>query len=219
MTELNNKQILAKNLKKYMDENRVDRYKLCEDLNLKYSTVCEWLHARKYPRIDSIEKIAKYFGISKSDIIEDKSAPKAEPSNIGYVMPDNKIYQIPVFESVSAGFGAYASNEITDYIPVMLHSQYDAKNTIAIKVTGDSMYPKIEDGDIVIVRKMSSVDSGDIAVVLVDREEGLVKKVEYGSDWIVLISINPDYPVQKFVGEEVMRISVVGKVVGSYKEF
>ena len=219
MVELNSKQILAKNLKKYMELNHIDRYKLCEDLKFKYSTVSEWLHARKYPRIDSIEKIAVYFGVSKSDIIEDKSMRKEEPSNISHIMPSSNIYQIPVFESVSAGFGAYASNEIMDFIPVMLHSQYDAKNTIAIKVTGDSMYPKIEDGDIVIVRKMSSVDSGDIAVVLVDREEGLVKKVEYGSDWIVLISINPDYPVQKFIAEDVMRISVVGKVVGSYKEF
>ena len=81
------------------------------------------------------------------------------------------------------------------------------------------MYPKIEDGDIVIVRKMSSVDSGDIAVVLLDGEEGLVKKVEYGADWIKLISINPEYPVKQFNGEDVLRIMVVGKVVGSYKEF
>lgn len=217
--ELNSKQILAKNLKKYMEQNHIDRYKLCEDLNFKYTTVSEWLHARKYPRIDSIEKIANYFGVSKSDIIEDKPITADEPSNINYVIPGGNIYQIPVFESVSAGFGAYASNEITDFIPVMLHSRYDAENTIAIKVSGDSMYPKIEDGDIVIVRKMSSVDSGDIAVVLLDREEGLVKKVEYGADWIKLISINPEYPVKQFNGEDVLRIMVVGKVVGSYKEF
>lgn len=219
MTELGNKEILAKNLKKYMEQNNIDRYKLCKDLNFKYSTVSEWLHARKYPRIDSIEKIAKYLGVSKSDIIEDKSALTDEPSNIRYIMPRDNIYPIPVFESVSAGFGAYASNEIIDYIPVFLHSQYDAENTISIRVSGDSMYPKIEDGDIVIVRKQSSVDSGDIAVVLLDGEEGLVKKVEYDINWINLISINPEYPVKQFKGEEVMRIQVVGKVVGSYKEF
>lgn len=219
MTQLGNKEILAKNLKKYMEQNQIDRHQLCEALKFKYSTVSEWLHARKYPRIDSIEKIANYFGVSKSDIIEDKSAQIDEPSNINYVIPNCNIYQIPVFESVSAGFGAYASNEITDFIPVVLHSQYDAENTISIKVSGDSMYPKIEDGDIVIVRKMSSVDSGDIAVVLLDGDEGLVKKVEYGADWINLVSINPEYPVKRFTGEDVLRIQVVGKVVGSYKEF
>lgn len=219
MTEPKNKKILAENLKKYMEQNNIDRRQLCEDLDFKYSTLSEWLNAKKYPRIDSIEIIAHYFGISISDIIEDKTTIISEPSNINYVIPNSSIYQIPVFESVSAGFGAYASNEIIDYIPIMLHSQYDAENTISIKVSGDSMYPKIEDGDIIIVRKMSSVDSGDIAVVLLDGDEGLVKKVEYGTDWIHLISINPEYPVRKFKGEDVMRISVVGKVVGSYKEF
>lgn len=217
MTELGNKEILAKNLKKYMEQNKIDRYKLCEDLNFKYSTVSEWLHARKYPRIDSIEKIAKYFGVSKSDIIEEKTV--SDSSNLNYVIPNDNIYNIPVFESVSAGFGSYASSEILKYVPIVLHSEYEAENTIAIKVVGDSMHPKIEDGDIIIVRKQSSVDSGDIAVVLLNGEEGLVKKVEYDINWINLISINPKYPVKRFKGEEVMRIQVVGKVVGSYKEF
>lgn len=217
MTELGNKEILAKNLKKYMEQNKVDRYKLCEDLNFKYSTVSEWLHARKYPRIDSIEKIAQYFGVTKSDIIEEKTI--SDPSNLNYVIPNDSVYNIPVFESVSAGFGSYASNEILQYIPIVLHSEYEAENTLAIKVVGDSMHPKIEDGDIIVVRKQSSVDSGDIAVVLLDGEEGLVKKVEYDTDWINLISINPMYPIRCFKGEEVTRIQVVGKVIGSYKEF
>lgn len=217
MAEIGNKQILAKNLKKYMEQNNVDRYKLCKDLNLKYSTVSEWLHARKYPRIDSIEKIAKYFGVSKSEIIEEKVF--SEPSNLNYVFPNNNVYNIPVFGTVSAGFGAYASNEILRYIPIVLHSQYEADNTLAIKVIGDSMYPKIEDGDIIVVRKQSSVNSGDIAVVLLDGDEGLVKKVEYGADWFNLISINPEYPVRRFKDDEITRIQVVGKVVGSYKEF
>lgn len=81
------------------------------------------------------------------------------------------------------------------------------------------MYPKIEDGDIIIVRKQTSVDSGDIAVLLLDDDEGLVKKVNYGSDWIELVSINPEYKPRRFEGREVLRLRVVGKVVGSYKVF
>lgn len=210
-----NKIVFSNNLKKIMKERGITRSKLCEDLNIKYTTICDWIKGAKYPRINNIEKIANYFGISKSELIEDGSLLN---SNINSI-PDNSIYQIPVFEKVSAGFGAYTSNEVINHIPIMLHSVYEVENTIGIKVTGDSMYPKIEDGDIVIVRKMSSVDSGDIAVVLLDGEEGLVKKVEYGSDWINLISINPEYPVKKFKGEEVTRIQVVGKVIGSYKVF
>ena len=81
------------------------------------------------------------------------------------------------------------------------------------------MYPKIEDGDIIVVRKQDSVDSGDIAVLLLDGDEGLVKKVNYGSDWIELVSINPEYKPRRFEGREVLRLRVVGKVVGSYKVF
>lgn len=142
-----------------------------------------------------------------------------EPSNIAAVIASDNIYRIPVFESVSAGFGAYASDEILDYIPVMIKNPYDVEDTIAIKVKGDSMYPKIEDGDIIIVRKQSSVDSGDIAVLLLDGEEGLVKKVVYGADWIELHSINPEYKTKRFEGREVLRLRVVGLVIGSYKTF
>ena len=74
------------------------------------------------------------------------------------------------------------------------------------------MYPTIEDGDIIIVRRQSSVDSGSIAVMLIDNEDGVVKKVEYGKNWIDLISINPMYPKRHFEGEDVTRLRVMGLV-------
>ncbi len=118
---------------------------------------------------------------------------------------------LPLFESVSAGFGAAAYDYIVDYIPGYV-SPLEAKETICIRVKGDSMYPKIEEGDIVQVHKRSSVDSGKIAVVLLDGTEGLIKRVEYGANWIELHSINPMYPVMRFEGAEVLRIKVIGLV-------
>ena len=70
MTEIGNKQIMAENLAFYMAQKKVYRNQLCEDLGLKYSTVSEWLSGKKYPRIDKIEKMANYFGIAKSRLIE-----------------------------------------------------------------------------------------------------------------------------------------------------
>lgn len=61
MSDLGNKEVLARNLKRLMSENNIDRNKMCDDLKLKYSTVSEWLSANKYPRIDKIELMAKYF--------------------------------------------------------------------------------------------------------------------------------------------------------------
>ena len=127
-------------------------------------------------------------------------------------LAENKIYQIPVFSSVSAGFGAYACSDIIDYMPLFIENSADVPDMLCIKVTGQSMFPKIEDGDIIIVRKQDSVDSGSIAVVLVDNEEGFVKKVVYDQETIELHSINPEYAPKIFKGEEVLRVRVVGLV-------
>ena len=69
---LGNKETMAANLKYYMRLNGVDRNKLVDDLNLKYMTVSDWINAKTYPRIDKIEMLAHYFGINKSDLIEDR---------------------------------------------------------------------------------------------------------------------------------------------------
>ncbi|HFI0394863.1 TPA: helix-turn-helix transcriptional regulator [Streptococcus suis] len=70
---LGNKEVMSKNLKFYMDKKGVDRNQLCADLDLKYMTVSDWINAKTYPRIDKIELLANYFGINKSDLIEEKS--------------------------------------------------------------------------------------------------------------------------------------------------
>ena len=136
-----------------------------------------------------------------------------EATNIRGVIPSNNIHMVPVYATVSAGFGAYAEDSVVDYIPMIIENKYDVQDTIGILVKGDSMYPKIEDGDTIVVRKQESVDSGDVAVLLLDGDEGLVKKVVYGSDWIELHSFNPEYKTRRFEGRDVLRLRVVGKVL------
>lgn len=70
MNDLGNKEIFAKNLKNYMNIYNVDRNELCQKLNIPYSTLADWLNAKKYPRIDKIEILADYFNVQKSDLIE-----------------------------------------------------------------------------------------------------------------------------------------------------
>lgn len=71
MGGLGNKQVMAKNIQKRMDERCIDRNELCRVMSVPYSTVSDWLNARTYPRIDKIEMMANYFGISKADLVED----------------------------------------------------------------------------------------------------------------------------------------------------
>lgn len=68
---LGNKEIFAKNLRKYISMSGKDRKEIAIDLGFPYSTLTDWMNANKYPRINNIEKMADYFGVSKSDLIED----------------------------------------------------------------------------------------------------------------------------------------------------
>ncbi|HAM68523.1 MAG TPA: hypothetical protein DCP68_02765 [Ruminococcus sp.] len=165
---------------------------------------------------ETLLKMAETFSVSVDELLG--GGPQNDPPNVAAVF-DDSFRMIPVFESVSAGFGTYADSHIVDYMPLRIVSDSEAAETIAIRVTGDSMSPKIEDGDIIQCRKQDTVDSGSIAVVLLDDDEGLVKRVVYGPEWIELQSINPYYPPRRFEGSEMMRIRVVGLVKGVFHAF
>lgn len=81
MTVLGNKEIFAKNLKRYIEQSGKDRRDLANAWGFKYSTVSEWLNAKKYPRIDKIQIMADYFGIAMSDLIEEKMTAEIEKDN------------------------------------------------------------------------------------------------------------------------------------------
>lgn len=182
---------------------------VCKELGFSNSTASFWKKANNPPKREALEKIASYFNVTVDYLLGKQE--QTEQSNVGAVFSDG-IRMVPVFESVSAGFGAYADNHVVDTIPLLIRSSHEADETICIRVTGDSMSPMIEDGDLIQVHKQDSVDSGDIAVVLLDGEEGLVKKVVYDTEFIDLISANPSYNTRHFEGEEVLRLRVVGKV-------
>lgn len=185
---------------------------LTDYLGLEKSTFSAWKSGKSTSYTKYITQIAKFYNVSTDYLLNDEEDNTLSNQSNIESLPKDKIYMIPVFKSVSAGFGAYACSDIIDYIPLFINNSADAEDTLCIKVTGDSMYPKIENGDMIVVRKQSSVDSGQIAVVMIDKEEGVVKKVTYGNNWIELISINPLYPPRRFEGEDILRLSVLGLV-------
>lgn len=78
MTAIGNKEIMSRNLKYYIEKSGKDRRELAEIWGFPYSTITEWINGRKYPRIDRIEIMADYFGILKSDLIEEKTEERRE---------------------------------------------------------------------------------------------------------------------------------------------
>lgn len=134
----------------------------------------------------------------------------SEPNNAEII--DDGICRIPVFDSVSAGFGAYADSRAVCYIPTFIEHPGERDDFLWINVRGDSMAPTIEDGDRILVRKSDSVESGSVAVVMIG-DEAFVKKIKYGRNWVELHSINPYYPVRRFENESAADVHVVGSVV------
>lgn len=166
------------------------------------------------PKTSTIQAIAEYLGVSVDYLL---CNDKPIVSNVSEVPSDN-VYQRPVFDSVSAGFGAYADSHIIGYMPVVITNPYDVEDTICITVEGDSMAPKIEDGDIIIVRKDAQVDDGKIGVVRIG-DEAVVKKVTQGRGFITLTSLNSTYEPRTITGPDLDDVEIVGLVVGTYKQF
>lgn len=160
------------------------------------------------------DRIAKYAQVLKVDPTEFLGLGEPAPQKPNCQLLDQShIYMIPVYETVSAGFGAYADDHITGYEPVYLSSEREARETIAITVKGDSMYPKIEEGDLVIVHQQNYFENGDIVVaVLTGADEGFVKRAFQNSDKLSLESINPSYPPMTFSGTKINEIRIAGVV-------
>lgn len=81
MANLGNKEIMAKNIKHYMHQNNIRSIDICSALKIPMPTFSDWINAKTYPRIDKIELMANYFGISKADLVEERSS-----SNIPKIM-------------------------------------------------------------------------------------------------------------------------------------
>jgi transcriptional regulator with XRE-family HTH domain len=73
-----NKQIMARNIQRYMDQRGITRQQLCDALDIKYTTLRDWLKGITYPRIGKVEAMANYFGCENSDLIEDKKEQPTE---------------------------------------------------------------------------------------------------------------------------------------------
>lgn len=198
------RQIFSENLRKALAKNGKTQADLVSHLNVTKGAVSQWVNGRSSPSAETAIKIAEYLNIKLSDLTDEKPEGNAEiPSQT----------QVPLFASVSAGFGSTREEAIGSF-PVT----NGGKDVIAVLVSGDSMSPTIADGDTIIVKRQTSVDYGDIAVVRVD-EEHFVKKVEYTPEYIRLVSLNEKYPPIVLTGKDVLRCSVEGKVIGSYKRW
>ncbi len=168
------------------------------------------------PKIPVLVSIAKALGVNDKWLMgmsdERELAVTAEQEK------DDRV-PVPLLGEVAAGLGCYAQDNIRGYIFEDRALVGDKDEFSYLKVVGDSMYPEFKEGDLVLVKSQSVVESGSYAVVMVDDELGVVKRVIYGPGFVELQSVNPMYPPRRFEGEEVAKIRIFGLVKGMKRVF
>ena len=231
--KVENKKIFANNLSFYMEKKGVDRNRLCADLDLKYTTVRDWLKGITYPRIGKIELLANYFNINKSDLIENKiatvqasdslleeitnTARKLNTDNKKIVLRTSEdllkeqrneeetkinevsekvidLYQVEVVSETAAacGFNYGFGYDDTDREIIEVDEQ-PPRHDIATKVSGDSMQPDYQDGDILyLVDKGLTTYNGDLAVIAYG-DRSYFKKIYTENGRLRLVSLNDKY--------------------------
>lgn len=122
--------------------------------------------------------------------------------------------KIPVLGTVAAGIPISAVEDILDYEEVP-QSWENQGEFFALKIKGDSMEPRMESGDVVIVKQQPDANSGDTIIVLVNGDDATCKKLQKTDNGIMLVSTNPKYPPMFYSLEDIQTkpVVILGKVV------
>lgn len=172
-------------------------------LGIERSTYTRYENGTSEPNFEMLEQLSRIFDVS-TDVLIGRSAI---PTPSGGV-------RIPVLGDVAAGIPIEAVTDIVDYeeIDAALAKTGDF---FGLRIKGTSMEPRMREGDVVIVRKQDTAESGETVVVLVNGDSATVKKIKYGPDGITLLPTNPSFdPIFYSAAEvEALPVRVIGKVV------
>lgn len=204
MSEEQIQSIFSKNLKYYLKLRNKTQLDLAKAIGVSNTTINNYVKGYNTPRMDKIDKICTYLNIERSNLLEDNEKRNIKPQGI----------KIPVLGTVAAGIPISAVEDILDYeeIPQSWQNQGEF---FGLKIKGDSMEPRMESGDVVIVKQQSDANSGDTVIVLVNGDDATCKRLEKTDNGIMLVSTNPKYPPMFYSLEDIQTkpVVILGKVV------
>ena len=198
-------------LKKLRENRGMTQAELGKALDISPSAIGMYEQGRRIPDISNLKKISSFFSVSVDYLIENNlqnDANKTPPSS-------GKGIRIPVLGRVVAGIPIEAVEEIIDYEEITPELAATGE-FFALKIRGHSMEPRMMEGDVVIVRKQEDVESGDVAIVLVNGNEATVKRVKKQEEGITLIATNTSvYEPHFYSNKEIknLPVQILGKVV------
>ena len=167
------------------------------------TTYAKYESGASEPSFEMLQRMAKFYNVSVGYIMGEAETP----ANSGYI-------RVPVLGRVAAGIPIEAIEDIVGWEDIS-KVRYGSGEYFGLQIQGHSMEPKISDGDVVIVRRQHDVDSGDIAVVLVNCDDATVKKVKKSPQGVTLIPSNPAYEPMYYTNAEIesLPVQILGRVV------
>lgn len=206
---MNTRDIFKKNLNRFIEQSGKNKKMISEEMNIPYTTLAEWANGNKFPRADGIEKLANYFKILKSDLLEE---PETTDDIYKYenIIPMPNMKKVPLVGTIACGEPILAVENIECEVemPENIHADF------ALRCKGDSMIDAhIYDGDIVYIRQQPIVDNGEIAAVLIG-EEATLKRFYRNGNTVTLMPCNPKCSPFVYTGEQLSDMRILGKAVG-----
>lgn len=185
----------------------ISQSKLGKIIGVAQNTVCNWENGNREPDQHSLAKLAEYFNVSIDYLIGHISNTPGTQKPSGSIL-------IPVLGKVAAGLPVFANEEILDYEEITPKMAASGEY-FALQIRGDSMEPKISDGDVVIVRQQNDCETGDIVVVLINGDEATVKRIKKIPEGIMLVADNPNYGPWFYSNKEIetLPVTIIGRVV------
>ena len=184
---------------------------LADILDVDRTAIAKYETGASGAKSEVLKKIADYFGVSVDYLLErSDNSHSSDPDN-----PSSTGIWIPVLGKVAAGIPISAVTDILDHEEISREMADTGDDYFALSIKGDSMEPRMHEGDVVIVRQQPDVDSGEIAVVLVNGEDATVKRIKKSPEGLMLISLNPAYDPMFYSDEDIasLPVTIIGKVV------
>ncbi len=198
---------LANNIRTLRKNKGITQEDLAATLGYKsFTTVQKWEKGIAEPPLSVLRKLSELFRVELYDLTETDLSRQQPQASRGI--------SIPVLGKVAAGLPIEAIENIIDYEEIS-QEQGRYGEYFCLMLKGHSMEPRMCEGDIVIVRKQENVNSGEIAIVLVNGSEATCKKIRKTGDGIMLIPLNPNYDPLFYNHQEIeeLPVRIIGKVV------
>lgn len=197
-------------LKQLRKERGLLQKDISQIFNVSMGAVGNWESGNRIPDSETLSRIADYFQVSV-DYLLGRDTPSESAGTVPGLIAVRK-QKIPVLGEIACGKPIFADEDREVYVSV----SEDLVCDYALIAKGDSMLPRIHDGDLVFIREMPVVENGRIAAVLIEDEATLKRVFFYPEKQkLMLVSDNPAWEPFLYVGEELQTVRILGLAVAA----